>query len=96
MNSNILRINLLWGNSSYISSIEKYIHLNWRTRYVPIRTFSEITTQIAIPVNKQPILYKIYALKAKQLRMLGMNYIAIARSLKISQETARKACHYEK
>ena len=67
----------------------------WRTRYVPIRTFSEITARIVIPVNKQAILYKIYALKAKQLHMLGMSYEAIGRSLNISQETARRACHYE-
>ncbi len=61
---------------------------------LPIRTISEITASIVIPVNKQPILYKIYALKAKQLHMLGMSYEAIGRSLKIGQETARRACRY--
>ena len=48
-----------------------------------------------IPVNKQAILYKIYALKAKQLHMLGMTYEEMDRSLKIGHETARKACHFE-
>ena len=67
----------------------------WRTRYVPIRTFSEITADVVIPLNKQVSLYKIYANKAKQLHMLGMSYSAIARSLKIGQETARRACNYE-
>jgi len=67
----------------------------WRTRYVPIRTFSEITADIVIPTNKQVSLYKIYALKAKQLHMLGMNYKAIGIALKISQGTAMRACHYE-
>ena len=57
--------------------------------------FLEITARIVIPVNKQPILYKIYALKAKQLHMLGMSYEAIGRSLHIGQETARRACQYE-
>ncbi|MEI6633524.1 MAG: hypothetical protein WCP22_06865 [Chlamydiota bacterium] len=36
------------------------LHTNWRTRYVPIRTFSEIAADIVIPVNKQPVVYKIY------------------------------------
>jgi hypothetical protein len=68
---------------------------NWRTRSIPIRTVSEITSRIMIPVNKQASLYKIFAHKAKQLHMLGMSYEAIGRSLKISQETARRACLYE-
>jgi hypothetical protein len=59
---------------------------------LPIRTASELNANIAIPVNKQPILYKMLALKAKQLHMLGMSHEAIGRSLKISQETARRAC----
>lgn len=62
---------------------------------LPIRTFSEIAAHIVIPVNKQPILYKIYASKAKQLHILGMGYAAIGKALGIGQETARKACHYE-
>ena len=61
----------------------------------PIRTISEITAHIVIPVNKLVLLYKMFAVKAKQLHMLGMGYEAIGRSLKISQETARKACHYK-
>ena len=60
----------------------------------PIRTISELAARIVIPVNKQPILYKMYAHKAKQLYILGMTYKAIGKSLKISQETARKACRY--
>ena len=57
-------------------------------------TVSELAVRIVIPVNKQAILYKIHAFKAKQLHMLGMDYEAIGRSLKIGQETARKACHF--
>ncbi len=67
----------------------------WRTRYVPIRTVSEITANMVIPVDKLVILYKILALKAKRLHMLGMSYEAIGRSLRIGHETARRACHYE-
>ncbi len=48
-----------------------------------------------ISANKQPMLYKMYAHKAKQLHMLEMSYAAIGRSLKIGQETARRACRYE-
>ena len=59
------------------------------------RTASEIIAHIVIPVNKLVILYKMFAVKAKQSHMLGMTYEAIGRSLKIGQETARKACHYE-
>ena len=61
----------------------------------PIRTISELAARIVISVNKQVILYKMFANKAKQLHMLGMSYEAIGRSLKIGQETARRACHYE-
>ena len=67
----------------------------WWIRYVPIRTFSEITACIVIPINKQVSLYKIYALKAKQLHMLGMSYEAIGRSLKIGYGTAVRACNYD-
>jgi len=62
----------------------------------PIRTISELAARIVIPVNKQVTLYETHAHKAKQLHMLGMSYKAIGRSLKIGQETARKACRYEK
>ena len=65
---------------------------------IPVKPYpiaSEITANIVIPVNKQVTLYKMLTHKAKQLHMLGMTYEAIGRSLIISQETARKACHYE-
>ncbi len=61
----------------------------------PIRTGSEITASIVIPINKQAILYRAHAGKAKQLHMLGITYAAIGKSLKIGQKTARKTCHYE-
>lgn len=61
----------------------------------PIRTASELAARIVIPINKQPILYKIYSHKAKQLHALGISYAAIGRSLKISQETARKAYQHK-
>ena len=67
---------------------------DWRTQAQPIRTASELTANIVIFVNKQVTLYKMYANKAKQLYMLGMSYAAIGRSLKIGQETARRACSY--
>ena len=60
----------------------------------PIRTASEITANIVIPANKLVILYKVFVVKAKQLHILGMGYEAIGRSLKIGQETARRACQY--
>lgn len=37
----------------------------------------------------------MFAVKAKQLHVLGMDYEAIGRSLKLGHETARKACHFE-
>jgi hypothetical protein len=67
----------------------------WRTRVQPIRTASELDVRIMISVNKQAILYKTFAVKAKQLHMLGISYETIGRSLNIGQETARKACHYD-
>ena len=58
----------------------------WRTRVLPIRTFSELAAHIVILVNKQPILYKIYALKAKAFFIDAWTlskhmYIAIVRQL---------------
>jgi hypothetical protein len=50
---------------------------------------------MVIPVNQTITLYKMFAVKAKQLHILGMGYSAIARSLNIGQETARRACNYE-
>ncbi len=67
----------------------------WRTRVQPIRTASEINAIIIIPIIKKVVLYKLYARKAKQLHTLGMSFKAISRSLKISQETARKAYRYK-
>lgn len=63
-------------------------------RMLPIRTASEITAQIVIPANNQIILYKTCASKAKQLHISVMSYKAISTVLKISRETARKACRY--
>lgn len=57
-----------------------------------IRTASEITARIIIQVNQQQLLYRTLASKANQLHALGMSYNAIAKVLKISRETARRAC----
>ena len=74
----------------YYPDLERsvYLNLSFFLTYV-----SNLWT--VIPVNKLVSLYKILAIKAKQLHMLGMSYEAIGRSLKIGQETARMACHYE-
>jgi len=68
---------------------------NWRTRLQPIRTTAEITTHIKILPTRQPDLYQKLSKKATQLRLLGMTYGEIAKSLKINRKTATKACKYQ-
>jgi hypothetical protein len=68
----------------------------WRTRLQPIRTAAEISARIKIlPVQRIP-LYQKLAQKATKLRLLGMPYEQIAKSLDINAKTATKACKYGK
>ena len=66
----------------------------WRTRLQPIRTAAEITVDIKILPVRQPYLYQKLSKKATQLRLLGMSYQQIAKSLNINKRTAMKACKY--
>ena len=67
---------------------------NWRTRSQPIRTFGEITAHIKIFPVHQPYLYQKLSQKATQLRVLGMTYQQIAKSLNTNKKTAIRACKY--
>ena len=64
----------------------------WRTQLQPIRTFGEISAHTKILPAQQPYLYQKLSKKATQLRLLGMSYEEIARSLNINRKTATKAC----
>ncbi len=68
---------------------------NWRTQLQPIRTIGEISAHIKIFPVHQPYLYQKLSEKATQLRLLGMSYQEIARSLNINRKTATKACEYQ-
>jgi DNA invertase Pin-like site-specific DNA recombinase len=68
---------------------------NWRTRLQPIRTAAEITAHIKILPVHQPYLYQKLSQKATQLRLLGMSYQQIAKSLNINKRTVMKACKYK-
>jgi len=68
---------------------------SWRTRLQPIRTFGEITAHIKILPVHQPYLYQKLSQKATQLRLLGMSYEQIAKSLNINKRTAVRACKYK-
>jgi len=68
---------------------------NWRTQLQPIRTIGEISAHIEIFPVHQPYLYQKLSQKATQLRLLGMTYGQISKSLNINRKTAIKACKYE-
>jgi len=68
---------------------------SWRTQLQPIRTAGEITAHIKIFPARQPYLYHKLSKEATQLRLLGMSYEEIAKSLNINRKTATKACKYE-
>ena len=59
----------------------------------PIRTFGEITTRIKILPARQSYLYQKLSKKATQLRLLGMSYGEIAKSLHVNRKTATKAAN---
>ena len=67
----------------------------WRTQLQPIRTIGEISAHIKIIPARQPYLYQKLSKKATQLRLLGMTYGQISRSLYINRKTAIKACKYQ-
>jgi len=62
----------------------------------PIRTDAEITAQIKIYPVRRVYMYQKFSRKAKKLRLLGMSYEQISKSLNISKKTAINACKYEK
>jgi hypothetical protein len=62
----------------------------------PIRTAAEITAQIKINPVRRVYMYQKFSQKAKELRLLGMSYEQIAKSLNISKKTAINTCKYEK
>jgi len=68
---------------------------DWRTQLQPIRTAAKITAHIKILPAQQPHLYQKLSKKATQLRLLGMTYEQIAKSLNVNKKTATKACKYQ-
>ena len=62
----------------------------------PIRTAAEIKAQIKIYPVRRVYMYQKFSQKAKELRLLGMSYEQIAKSLNISKKTVINACKYEK
>ena len=77
-----------------IYDIRNTIYDSWRTWSQPIRTFGKITAHIKIVPVHQPYLYQKLSKKATQLRLLGMSYKEIAKSLNINKRTAIRACKY--
>jgi len=71
---------------SFLSVILHLLHLNYCKQVYLLKS--------KFASRKDKILNRLIP-KAEQLHMLGMSYSAIAKSLKIGRETARKACHYE-
>jgi len=60
-----------------------------------IQTTAEITAHIKILPARQAYLYQKLSRKAIQLRLLGMTYEQIAKSLNINKKTATRACEYQ-
>jgi len=61
----------------------------------PIRTAAEITAQIKIYPVRRAYMYQKFSQRAKELRLLGMSYQEIAKSLDISKKTAINAYKYK-
>ncbi len=68
--------------------------LQWRTRSQPIRTLSLMPMMIKITLEQIVPLYKKLAPKIRELKVLGMTNIEIAKSLKLSEKTIRKALNF--
>ena len=66
--------------------------LQWRTRWVPIRTLSLIPMKIKITMNDVVPLYRKISPKVKELKALKIPEKDIAAMLKISIKTIKKAC----
>ena len=62
----------------------------------PVECAAEITAHIKILPAQQPHLYQKIAQKANQLRLLGMPYQQIAKSLHVSKKTVLKTIQYAK
>jgi hypothetical protein len=65
--------------------------LIWWTLSQRIRTFAEIPFEAAILDTAAPPIYQQIAPKAFQMQQLGMNSLAIAKRLGITDETVSKA-----
>jgi len=87
-------ISSIFASFLAIYDIRNTIYDLWRARSQPIRTFGEITAHIKILPVHQPYLYQKLSQKATQLRLLGMSYQQIAKSLNITKKTAIRACQY--
>jgi len=90
---------LIDGNDAPVSWREMLFCLGWyqwRTQLQPIRTSGEITAHIKILPVHQPYLYQKLSKKATELRLLGMTYEQIAKSLHINRKTVTKACRYKR
>jgi len=59
------------------------------------RVSGTISAHIKIVLTRQPYLYQKLSIKTTQLRLLGMTYGKIAKSLNINRKTATKACEYQ-
>lgn len=55
-----------------------------------IRTVADIEFNFAAPIEN-PFLYRILAVKARQLHSLGMSFVEIGKALGITDKTAKKA-----
>jgi DNA-binding XRE family transcriptional regulator len=62
----------------------------------PIRTAAEITAQIKINPVRRVYMYQKCSQKAKELRLLGMSYQQIAKSLNVSRKTVINAYKQKK
>jgi len=82
------------NGTSQFEGLRKEID-GWRTRLQPIRTSAEITARIRILPVHQPYLYQKLSKKATELRLLGMPYQQIAKSLNINKRTVMRACKYK-
>lgn len=61
-----------------------------RARWVPIRTISLIPVSIKITINENIPLYQKLTPKIRELKLLGMANIDIAKKLKINQKNVMK------
>jgi DNA-binding CsgD family transcriptional regulator len=62
----------------------------------PIRTAAEITAQIKIYPVRRAYMYQKFSQRAKELRLLGMSYQEIAKSLDTSKKTVINAYKHKK